>query len=199
VQGGDLEVDVGLRLDQQPGAGGQQSLEFGGRFHHPDALAVIAAGDRLGHHRPAHPTGEADRGGQRICFGGQVQPGRPRYRQLGHPGPHRRLVLGEAQRRRPGQHPDPGLGQRPQVLGRHVLVVEGHYVATPGEVLQVRQRPVVADHHVAGHQRRPVVRRVGQQPQRLAERDRGLMGHPGQLAGADHADRRQSGTCVHGS
>jgi len=41
------------------------------------------------------------------------------------------------------------------------------------------------------------VGRIGQDPQRLTERDRGLVRHPGELTGAHHADDRQSGALVH--
>ena len=43
-----------------------------------------------------------------------------------------------------------------------------------------------------------VVRTDGEDAQALAERDRGLVGHPGQLSAANHGDHRRSGACRHG-
>ena len=97
----------------------------------------------------------------------------------------------------PGMDGHPVGGQRGDVLVRDVLVVPGDDVAAGGEAAQVVERAVVADHDVVGDERGAVVGRVGQDPQRLAERDRGLMRHPGQLTGADHADDGQSGAGVH--
>ena len=165
-----------------------------GRVQHPDAPAVVASGGRLDDDRPAVPGGELiDRGG----IGGD-RPGRDRHAEFGEPVSHHRLVLGEAQRVRAGRQHDPVLGQGAQVQLRNVLVVERHDLAAAGEVAQVRQRAVVAHDHIGRDQRGPVVRRLGQDPQRLTQSDRRLVRHPGQLPGPDHADHRQSGAGVHG-
>ena len=55
---------------------------------------------------------------------------------------------------------------------------------------------------VRGDLRRRVAAARGEHPQRLPERDRGLMRHAGQLPGADHADDgqpRPGSSCVHGA
>ena len=74
--------------------------------------------------------------------------------------------------------------QRPDVLGRHVLVVEGDHVAALGEGAQRGEVGVVAVLDVGGDQRGAVVGGEREHAQRLAEGDRGLVGHPGQLAAA---------------
>ncbi len=83
------------------------------------------------------------------------------------------------------------------MLRRHVLVIEGHHVATAGKPAQVTESAVVADDDVRGDQGGAVVGRLGEQAHRLAQRNCGLMGHSGQLAGPDHADDGQSGAGVH--
>src|SRR5690606_20775666 len=50
---------------------------------------------------------------------------------------------------------------------------------------------------VGGDQRRAVLGRGSENAERLAERDRRLVGHPGQLTAPDHADHRQTGASVH--
>ena len=49
---------------------------------------------------------------------------------------------------------------------------------------------------VGGDQRGGFVRAGGEHPQRLAERDGRLVGHPGQLAAADHGDDGQAGAGI---
>ena len=78
-----------------------------------------------------------------------------------------------------------------------MLVVEGHRVAALREPLQRGQvvGPAVLD--VGGDQPGRLVRPDGQHLERLAERDRGLVGHAGELAGAHHPDDGQAGAGVH--
>src|SRR5664280_247689 len=70
-------------------------------------------------------------------------------------------------------------------------VVTFDHVAGLGKGEQVRQAVVVAELDARRHQRGAVGSGVGQQPQRRTEGDRGLVRHPGQLAGTDHAEHRQ--------
>jgi hypothetical protein len=73
----------------------------------------------------------------------------PRRVRQAHPldgGAHDQLVLGVLQGLGAGAHGDAGLLQGPQVLGGHVLVVEGDHVHRGRERAQVRQVRVVADH-----------------------------------------------------
>jgi hypothetical protein len=71
-----------------------------------------------------------------------------------------------------------------------VLVVECHDVAPAGERRHIPQRKVRSDGHVVRHQRGAVSRRFGEHPERHAEPDRGLRGHPRELSAADHAHDR---------
>ena len=100
------------------------------------------------------------------------------------------LVLGVHQRARAGGDPVAGVLQGAQVLGRHVLVVEGDDGGAVGDPLQGGEVAVVADVHVGRDQRRRLVRSCRQHPQRLAESDRRLVRHPGELATSDHGDDR---------
>ena len=75
-------------------------------------------------------------------------------------------------------------------------------VTTSQPLANVAQRGeigVVPHLHVGSDQRGAIVGRGREHPQRLAERDRGLVRHPGQLAAADHADDRQTRTRIHSS
>ena len=141
-------------LDDELGQVGQ--LRRG--LDHPDAPPVVPPAHRLDHDGPAGLRRErADvRAG---C------PPRHRYPQLAQPFPHRPLVLREAQRRRPGQHPVPVGGQRLDVLLRYVLVVEGDHVAALREGAQRVQVGVPPDVDVRGDQRRAVVGRNRQYAQ----------------------------------
>jgi len=69
----------------------------------------------------------------------------------------------------------------------NVLMVERDHVAAGGEREHVVPAGVVPDLHVGADLGRAVGRRAGQDPEPDAEADRRLAGHPGQLAGADHA------------
>ena len=58
------------------------------------------------------------------------------HAELGQPRAHHALVLGVHQRLRPGAHGDAVGLERVQVLGRHVLVVEGDHRAAVGDLAQ---------------------------------------------------------------
>jgi len=167
------------------------------RVAHPHALAVIAAARRLEHQRPAHLGAEGRERLDWIWRRRQIRPPRAWHAQRGEPHAHRRFVLREAQRARPRLHRDTVGGQRRDVFDGYVLVVEGHHVAASREGTQILERAEVTYDDVGRNERRAVLRRVCQDSQRLAERDGGLVRHTGQLAGADHADDRQSGALVH--
>ena len=106
--------------------------------------------------------------------------------QLLEPAPHHQLVLGVHQRVRRRRHIDPLGDQLVQQFGRDVLVVEGQRVGAGGDAAQVVQIGVRADDDVGGDLRGRFVGGGGQHPQRLAQRDRGLVRHPGELPAADH-------------
>ena len=57
---------------------------------------------------------------------------------------------------------------------------------------------MVAEPDVGGDERGGLVRVGGEHAQRLAEGDRRLVGHPGQLPAADHRHDGQAGTRVDG-
>ncbi len=75
-----------------------------------------------------------------------------------------------------------------QVLGGHVLVVEGDDRAAGGDGAQRVEVAVVADQLVGDHLRRGDALGLGEQAQRQPQRDGGLRHHPGQLAAADDGE-----------
>ncbi|GFJ91437.1 hypothetical protein Prum_050790 [Phytohabitans rumicis] len=160
---------------------------------HPHPPAVVPAADRLRDHRPADLV--AERADLLRC--GHRPPVRDRRAQRGQPFPHGPFVLGVQQR--VGARVDGHAvgGQRADEVGRHVLVVERDDVAALGEGAQGGQVGVVAEVQVGHHQRGAVVGRRGEHAQGLAKGDRGLMGHPGQLPSAHHADNGQTGSGIH--
>ena len=87
--------------------------------------------------------------------------------------------------------------ERVQVVGGHVLVVEGDHLAAGGDRAQGGQVGVVAHHVVGDHLRRAHAGRLGEQPQRDAQRRGGFGHHPGQLAATDDGHGR-SGRWSHG-
>jgi len=180
---GQLAVERDVLLSHQADAVREHGPGLARRAAHPDTPAVIAAADRLQHHRP-------DPGGERLELGDpghRREPGTPDA-QGGQPLPHGQLVLGQAQRRGGGPDRHAGLLERGQVLARHVLVVEGEHVALGGEVPQVVPRAVVPDLSPSGDLGGAVGGRAGQDTEADAQADGRLSGHPGQLAGAHHAD-----------
>ena len=123
-----------------------------------------------------------------LCSGAQ---------KLGQPVPHRQLVLRVQQGLRRRVHRD-ALGlQLQQVFGGYALVVEGQGVRARRDAAQVLDPVVVAEHDVGAHLGRGLVGRGGQDAQGLAQRDRGLMGHAGQLASADDANYGSSHRVSH--
>ncbi len=104
---------------------------------------------------------------------------RARGAELGQPRAHDSLVLRVHERAGTRTARHAGGLQLVQVLGRHVLVVERHDRAAVGDLPQRVEVGVVADHVVGDHLRRGDTLGLGQQPQRHAERDRGLRHHPG--------------------
>ncbi|GII23525.1 hypothetical protein Pme01_31220 [Planosporangium mesophilum] len=56
---------------------------------------------------------------------------------------------------------------------------------------------MVAEGDVGGDQGGAVGGRGSENPEGLAERDRGLVGHPSELTAADHADNGQTGVGIH--
>jgi hypothetical protein len=159
-----------------------------------DTPPVVPAAGRLEHDRPAPALGECGdvRGGLRACPGGLRLPRRVEC------GPHDQLVLGVHERGRSWRDPGAGRLESAQVVGRHVLVVEGHHGGALGHPPQVVQAGVVAEDDVGGDERGRLgpVRR--QHPQGLAECDRRLVGHAGELPSADHRHHGQAGTAVDG-
>ena len=75
-------------------------------------------------------------------------------------------------------------------------MVEGQRVGAGRDPAQVFQIGVRADHHIGGDLRGGFVGGGGQHPQGLPQRDRGLMGHPGELTAADHRNDGRTG-CVY--
>ncbi len=94
------------------------------------------------------------------------------------------------ERVRAGPHGHAVRRQRAQVVGRHVLVVEGHHRGAGGHRAQRLEVAVVADDGVRDDLGRGDALGLGQQPQRHAERGGRLRQHPGELAAADDRDGR---------
>ncbi len=80
---------------------------------------------------------------------------------------------------------------------RDVFVVEGDDVTAGREPAQGVQIGVRAEFDVRGDQRGGIVGRAGEHPQRLTERNRRLVRHPGQLTAADHSYPGHPGTRIH--
>ncbi len=156
------------------------------------APAVVAPARRLEDDRPPHLLGELRRRVHRAHLG----PRRLRLPGGGERPAQHQLVLGVDQRVGAGGDAHAVGGQRPQVLGRHVLVVEGDHGGAVGEGAQRVEVAVVADPDVGGDQGGGLAGVGGEHPQRLPERDGGLVGHPGQLAGPHHGDDGQAGAWV---
>ena len=157
---------------------------------HPHAAAVVTAPDRLDHDRGVERR--ASREGIELVEAAGLDRGVARHRsaQRLQPPPHHQLVLGVHQGLRRRCHVDAFGDQLVQQFGRDVLVVEGQHVGSGRDPAQVFEIGVRADHHVGGDLRGRFVGGGGQHPQRLPQRDRGLVGHPGELTAADHRDQR---------
>jgi hypothetical protein len=98
--------------------------------------------------------------GKELLDVGQVchrPPGRDRDAEGAEPFPHGTFVLRVPQRVGAGMDDDALGGQRPDVLARYVLVVEGDHVAAFGEAQQGVEVGVVADDGVGDNQSRAIV------------------------------------------
>ena len=185
------EVDqlLGQHLDTGRLRGGEGVGALLGRVDAPHTLAVVPATGGL------EDAGVAERG--HLRRGADHRVAGTRNTERGEAGAHDGLVLGVHQRLGTGTHSELGL-QRVEVVGRHVLVVEGHHRAALGHRAQRLQVAVVADCVVGDHLGRAHALGLGEEPERDAER-RGRLGeHPGQLPAPDHRDRGGEGV-VHGT
>ncbi len=171
---------------------------IGGRvlvIANPDALAVVAAGGRLEHYRPA--AAAASSAGELGDLRHAPDPAVTRApdsqflqrMQSTEPVAHGALILRETQRGPPWPHRSQ-VFERAQVIPRHVLVIERHHIAARAERQHVIGRSVVAGPGARADLRGAIVRRVGEHAKVDAERDRGLGRHPGELACANHPDDR---------
>ena len=108
----------------------------------------------------------------------------------GQPQPAQRgalpaLVLHQGHHLRPRADGVPCPLQGPQVGGVDQLVVERDHVAGGGEGVQVGTGSGGADGHLPAHQGGALLGAGGQQAHGQPQGDPGLVGHPGQLPGAD--------------
>ena len=163
---------------------GQHGRGLGGGLAHPHALAVVAAADRLEHDRPASRprTPRRRRWSRTGANRGQAMPSpvsRSRIASLS-------WVYRERRCGRAG--PDAGALERGQVRAGHVLVVERDHVAPGRERGNISQASDSPQPIPAADLGGALLRRAGQHPEADAEADRGLAGHPGELAAAYHAD-----------
>ena len=170
----------------------EQRRRLIGAVDHEDALAVVAAPGRLQHHRPA--VGGREPGHVFNPFG--TGPGRLRLAGGIERTAQHELVLRVDEGGRTGGDPEAGVLEGVQVLGRHVLVVEGEHRGALGQRLEIGEAAVVPEPDVGGHESGGLGGIGGQHPQGLAERDGSLMGHPGQLPAADHRHDGQAGTRI---
>ena len=154
-----------------------------GSVDEPDALAVVPAARGLQDARASPKRDSTSATEETSALRGQGTPSSARR------GPHHALVLGVHQRVGPGPHGQVRL-ERVQVVGGHVLVVEGDHLAAGGDLAQRGQVGVVAHHVVGDHLGCAHPGRLGEQPQRDAQRRGGFGHHPGQLAATDHGHDR---------
>lgn len=198
------EVDLLLGEHGHPGLERLGGLRLG--VHDPHALAVVPAAHRLEDDgetaRPSPTTALAggpygpaplELRGERGHIGRirHDAVARARDAERVEPRPHHALVLGVHQRLGAGADGDAVRLQGPQVLGGHVLVVEGDHVAAAREVAQSVQVAVVADDDVTHHLGRGILRGVTEELEPDAERDASLVRHTSELTAADHADYRE--------
>jgi hypothetical protein len=166
---------------------------------HPHPATVVTAADRLDHDGAVDSSRELVDPFQVVgAFDGRVA--RHRSAQGLQPPAHHQLVLRMYQRLRRRRHVDALGDQLFQQLNGHVLVVEGQRVHAGSDAAQIVEIGVRSDHHVRTHLGGRVGGVGGKDPQTLTQRDRGLVGHPGELAAADHGDLRQCvGNSRHGN
>ena len=174
---GQLPAEVDELLGQQDSAGREGLVRLGRRAHDPHALAVVAAAGGLDDGREAERLEVGERGDGGVA--------RTRDAELAEPDAHGALVLGEQQGVRAGSAGVPLGLERPQVLGRHVLVVERDDRDVGDDGPQVVEVGVVADPVVGDDLGGRDVGALGEQPDADAEADGGLLHHAGELAAAD--------------
>ena len=182
-------------LCEQPRAVGRAGAAFeplGGRstggglrtVHEEHSLAVVAAARGLEHHGPARALAE----GHQVLGRVDLRPAGVRQAQPLHGLAHHELVLCVHERIRTGPHGH-ALGlEGAQVLGGHVLVVEGEDVHVRREAAQGLQIGVVTGGRTVhgGHGAR--VRGLCEDPQLHSESGGGGGHHAGQLTAAHDAD-----------
>ena len=177
------------------GAGGEYVGRAVGRVvDDPDALAVVAAAGRLEHDRPAdlgRERGEVGRRARPAPSAGTACPARPAAARIAA------LSCAKRSAAEPGRTATPSAASAAMCSFGTCSWSKVTTSQPTREGAQVVQRAVVADHDVRRDERGAVVGRVGEDAQRLAEGDRGLVGHPRELAGAHHADDGQPGARVH--
>jgi len=152
--GGQFAAQRNALLDNELGVRGH----IGGVVDQPDPAAVIPPAHGLDHDGPTGVGGE----GLDVARRTHRRPARDRNAEFAEALAHRPLVLGVHQRVGGGQHGVPGLGERPDVPGRDVLMVERHHVAALGELTQRVEIGVRADADAGRHQRGAVVGREGE-------------------------------------
>ena len=159
--------------------------EIGGQ-HHP--AAVVATANGLDHQRSIDPGRES------VDVIDCLDGGETWHRQaeFAQPSAHRELVLSEHQRLGGGQHGDALGDEDVQQMRRYVLMVESQCVGADCGPPQRIQIGMGSDHHVGADLSSRVIRIRRQHPQALAEGDRGLMGHPGQLTATHHRNLRHA-------
>ena len=169
--------------------GGEHRFGVGGRVDHPHALAVVAAGRGLEDAREAE--------GLDVRDGVDGGPARLGQAELGEARAHGLLVLGVQQGLGAGldfdAFGDEGTGG--PLAGRRV--VEGDHGAALGEAAEVLDAAIVPVRGRRGDYGGALGRVGGEHLEALAEGDGGLMGHAGELTGADHAHRRKLRRGVH--
>ncbi len=85
-----------------------------------------------------------------------------------------------------------------QVLGGHVLVVEGEHRGAVGHAAEGVGVAVVPEDDVGGDERGRVGRVRREDAERLPERHGRLVRHPGELPATDHRHDGQAGTGIDG-
>ena len=125
-----------ISVDARRGSVGDQPRGLGGDPTTPHAPAVVAAA--VAFSTTGQPTSAPNAlDGRRASSTGAPRAGTG-HAELGRAAPASRACPGRARSASaPGRHRDALGGQRPDVLGRHVLVVEGDHVAALGERAQV--------------------------------------------------------------
>lgn len=156
---GQLPGEVDLLLGEHgharfEGLGGGRVVRVA---YDPHTLAVVAAAHRLQYDREARAL-RGEGGDVRLVAHEAVAGHGDAH--AGEAVAHDALVLGVHERVGPGAYGDAVRLQRPQVLGRHMFVIESDHVTAACETPQRLQVAVVTDDDVAHHLRRGVLRSV---------------------------------------